>query len=248
MNAMASQITILTIVYSTVYSVTNQRKYQSSASLAFVQGIHRWPVNSPHKGPLTRKMLPFDDVIMFAIQDGNDVVNDTFKSISPIAKHLTSSKPFAGNVGELLNDVIWHGNTSCHDDVIKRKHFSRYWLFVRGIHRSPVNSPYKGQWRGALIFSMICAWINGWVNNREAGDLRRHRAHYDDIVMWCFLWCQPGETKVECRWFAMTWRSRDVITMLQLNDSDHSAFSNSKFTVILCSWNIPHIHWDVTHI
>ena len=63
-----------------------------------------------------------------------------------------------------------------HDDVIKWKHFPRYWPFVRGIHRSPVNSPHKGQWRGALIFSLICIWINGWVNNREAGDLRRYRA------------------------------------------------------------------------
>ena len=64
-----------------------------------------------------------------------------------------------------------------HDDVIKWKHFPRYWPFVRGIHRSLVNSPHKGQWRGALIFSLICLWINGWVNNREAGDLKRHRAH-----------------------------------------------------------------------
>ena len=60
-----------------------------------------------------------------------------------------------------------------HDDVIKWKHFPRYWPFVRGIHRSPVNSPHKGQWRGALMFTLICAQINGWVNNREAGDLRR---------------------------------------------------------------------------
>ena len=74
---------------------------------------------------------------------------------------------------------------SWSDDVIKWKHFSRYWPFVRGIHRSPVNSTHKGQWRGALIFSLICAWINGWVNNREAGDLRRHRAHYDVIIMIC---------------------------------------------------------------
>ena len=49
--------------------------------------------------------------------------------------------------------------------------------------RSPVNSPHKVQWRGALMFSLICSWINGWVNNREAGDLRRHSAHYDVIVM-----------------------------------------------------------------
>ena len=52
-----------------------------------------------------------------------------------------------------------------------------------GIHRSVVKSPQKGQWRGALMFSFICAWINDWVNNREAGDLRRHRAHHDVIVM-----------------------------------------------------------------
>ena len=57
-----------------------------------------------------------------------------------------------------------------HDDVIQWKHFQRYWLFVRGIHRPPLNSPHKVQWRGALIFSLIWAWINGWVNNPESGD------------------------------------------------------------------------------
>ena len=67
MSAMAPQLTSLTIVYSIVYSGADQIKYQSSASLAFVKGIHRWPVNSPHKEPLTRKMFPFDDVIMFII-------------------------------------------------------------------------------------------------------------------------------------------------------------------------------------
>ena len=70
-----------------------------------------------------------------------------------------------------------------HDDVIKLKHFPRYRPFVREIHRSPVNSPHKGDWRGAVMFSLICVWINGWVNNREAGGLRRYRAHYDVIVM-----------------------------------------------------------------
>ena len=65
-----------------------------------------------------------------------------------------------------------------HDDVIKWKHFARY--FVWRIHRK---IPNKGQRRGALLFSLTIAWINGWVNNRGAGDLRRHRAHYDVIVM-----------------------------------------------------------------
>ena len=70
-----------------------------------------------------------------------------------------------------------------HDDVIKWKHFPRYLPFVRGIHRSPVKSPHKGQWRGALMFTLICVWINGCVNNREAGDLRRYYAHYGVTVM-----------------------------------------------------------------
>ena len=74
-----------------------------------------------------------------------------------------------------------------HDDVIKWKKNPRYWPFVRGIHRSPVNSPHKGQWRGLLMFSFICTWIDGWVNNGEAGGLRRYRAHYDVIVMWSFV-------------------------------------------------------------
>ena len=70
-----------------------------------------------------------------------------------------------------------------HDDVIKWKHFPRYWPFVQGIHRWPVNSPHKGQWRGALMFSLISARINSWVNNRETEDLRRHHAHHDVTVM-----------------------------------------------------------------
>ena len=85
----------------------------------------------------------------------------------------------SGMTGELIRVLPW----DIHDDVIKWKHFPRNWPFVRGIHRSPVNSPQKGQWRGALMFSLICVRINNWVNNREAGDLRRHCGHYDVIVM-----------------------------------------------------------------
>ena len=72
---------------------------------------------------------------------------------------------------------------SKHDDVIKCKHFPRYWPFVRGNNRFPVNSLHKCQWRGALMFSLIGFWMNGWVNNREADDLRRYRAHNDVTVM-----------------------------------------------------------------
>ena len=94
-----------------------------------------------------------------------------------------------------------------HDDVIKWKHFPRYWP------RRPVNSPHKGQWCGALMFSMICAWINAWINNREAGDLRRHRAHYDvtvvtyifsewligtGAIVWLCEWSRPWEWGYIC--------------------------------------------------
>ena len=77
-GAIASQITSFTIVYSTVYSVTEQRKHQSSASLAYVRGIHRWPVKSPHKGPVTRKMFSFDDVIItlwFPVDSRNPITH-----------------------------------------------------------------------------------------------------------------------------------------------------------------------------
>ena len=84
MGAIASQITSLTIVYSTVYSDAFQRKHQSSTSLAFVRGIHRGPVNSPHKWPVTRKMSPFDDVIMIIISWEDNLTNDYMSGSSNI--------------------------------------------------------------------------------------------------------------------------------------------------------------------
>ena len=100
MEAIASQITSLTIVYSIVYSDADQRKYQSSASLAFVWGIHRGPVNSPHKWPVTRKMFPFDDVIMFQV-GWNDGVSYQF--LSPI----TDLEAYAGNSNHPFQPGKW---------------------------------------------------------------------------------------------------------------------------------------------
>ena len=114
----------------------------------------------------------------------------TLKNINHVTLLLTqiheSRVWICNRIEYLIWDVITQPfglNSIAHDDVIKWKHFPRYWPFVRGIHRSPVNSPHKGQWRGALMFSLICVWINGWVNNRKAGDLRLYRAHYDGSVM-----------------------------------------------------------------
>ena len=75
----------------------------------------------------------------------------------------------------ILNDITLLMMTSSN--------FPHSWPFVRGIHRWPVSSPHKGQWRGALMFSLISARINSWANNLEAGDLRSHRAHYEVTVM-----------------------------------------------------------------
>ena len=133
MRTMASQITSLTIIYSTVYSGADQRKHQSSASLAFVRGIHRWPWLLNH-------------VVLYHFE------------------HYLS---------EIV--ISWWRH--------QMETFSVLLAICAGIHRSPVNSPHKGQWHGALIFSLNCAGIKGRVNNREAGDLRRHGAHHDVIVM-----------------------------------------------------------------
>ena len=94
------------------------------------------------------------------------------------------------------NSLKWCDVSSVyHDDVIKWTFFPRYWPFVRGIHWSPIDSPYKDQWPGSLMFSLFSTWTNGWTNNRDAGDLRRHCAHYDVTVMCssqqshsCWVW------------------------------------------------------------
>ena len=91
-------------------------------------------------------------------------------------------------MGDTLPTLLQHhhnnpmGKLIFHDEVIKWKHFPRYWPFVRVNHRSPGNSPHKGQWCGALMFSLVCAW----TNTRDTDDLRCHRAHYDVTIMLAF--------------------------------------------------------------
>ena len=153
----------------------------------FVRGIHRSSVNSPHKGQ-------WRGALMFSL----------------ICARLNSwvHNRYGGDLKRyqihydviVMHNRLEPGNHQCdrclgshwrsyllfprpHDDVIKWKHFTRYWPFVRKIHRSPVNFPHKGQLRGPLMFSLICAWTNRWANNWDAGDLRRHRAHFDVTVI-----------------------------------------------------------------
>ena len=100
-------------------------------------------------------------------------------------KLLASLGPIPMTPAQLLpaSNYFIHMTLIIHDDIIKWKHFPRQFTICAGNSPLRVNSPHKGQWRRALVFSLICVWINGWVNTREAGDLRRHRAHYDVIVM-----------------------------------------------------------------
>ena len=106
-------------------------------------------------------------------------------TIEVMISHIYGTRNLSAICSLIINYIVW--SILCcriaHDDVIKWKNFPRYWPFVQGIQRSPVNSPHKGQWRRALMFSLINTRINGWVNNGEAGDLRRHHAHYDVTVM-----------------------------------------------------------------
>ena len=101
---------------------------------------------------------------------------------------LESFEP-SNRQGDRCDDLCVSVYGPLHDEVIK---FSALLAFVEGFHRSAVNSPHKGQWRGTLMFSLICIWTNGWVNNQDAGDLRRHRAHYDISVMSQAHICTPG--------------------------------------------------------
>ena len=106
----------------------------------------------------------------------------------------------------------------CHSLCIRRCGSLRPWwrhqtetfsaLLALCAGNSPVNSQHKGQWRGALMFSLICAWMNGWVNYREAGDLRRHRAHHDVTVMDYInngTYNFPQIRLLLCKWLLTLW-------------------------------------------
>ena len=128
MSPMASQITCLGIVYSTVYSGADQRKHQSSASLAFVRRIHRGPVNSPHKRPDMRKMFPFDDVIMCGLVKKDQISKPLSEGPSirnkhgvEIKKNTYQNSSFENAACKMTDEILW---------------FINFWLF------HPVSSQY----------------------------------------------------------------------------------------------------------
>ena len=137
-------------------------------------GTSQWPGGSASWGWTSRTTSSI----------GQDMVRAAVVATKNFGLTMQQFQPYDPGLTITVEWEHWRTRVvTIHDDVIRWKHFPRYWPFVRGIHRSPVNSPHKGQWRGAFMFSLICARINRWVNNREAGDLRRYRAHYNVIVM-----------------------------------------------------------------
>ena len=198
------------IVYSNVYSDAHQRKHHSSASLAFVWGIHQGLVNSPHKWPVMRKMFPFDDVIMVLARGGGH--NPDIETFSKLLALCNGNPPiFAGFLS--------------HDDVIKWEHFPRSWPFVRGIHRWPVNSPHKASDAelGCFLWSTykrLSKQSRGWWFETPLCPSWRHRNDHKVPVMQSFgvfsvrRLNKQSNTHSSCRWFETPRRSYNLCIML----------------------------------
>ena len=136
----------------------------------------------------------------------SSVLHSLLRPASSHTGHVTSSSGAA--VFELRPSGTLKYNVSIdlRDDVIKWKHLPRSCSFVRGVHRWPVDSPHKGQWRRALMASLSCARINNWANNRDSGDLSRHRAHCDISVM-------RQDFQTTCGWseyYVLPWSAIDI--------------------------------------
>ena len=232
----------------------HQRKHLSPRYQPFVRGIHRWSVDSPHKGPVTRKAFPLRDVMKKPSKCASGYRPHHAEFLLIYTDRLMSSwrlqMPCRQTCARQWATTMltgcwpwWHMSRIVHlllcithDEVIKWKHFPRYWPFVRRIHRSPVNSPNKGQWRRALMFSLICARINAWVNNSKAGDLRRKHAHYDVTVMQSSrkhgLW-EVGRSATH--WFLCYYQDRLLMATAR----------NGIYLTVFTAWMNNHTHYQV---
>ena len=134
-----------------------------------------------------------------------------------------------------------------HDDVIKWKHFPCCCPLVKGIHRPPVNSTHTDPWRGPLMFSLICAWINGSENNRGAYDLRRHHAHYDVTVMndltleWDVVQFKLGYRQIELKSTPQTWYYDQQVQPHTLLATSGECLFWAHFKRVLCGWYVVYV-------
>ena len=189
MGVMASQINSHTIVYSTVYSDVDQRKHQSSASLAFVRGIHRGLVNSSHKWPVTRKMFPFDDVIMF----------------------IVCTEPFHKGFYELKIKII--------ETFIRIfKLITRLWFFsecLRALYRNRINNFRKGLWcYGPLVFLSVSIYRH--INNVHKYDPCVNNFNINSIdssssLIWVSIGSGNGLSPLRCQ--AIAWTNAAILSI-----------------------------------
>ena len=189
MGAITSQITSLTIVYSTVDSGADQRKHQSSASLDFVRGIHRWPMNSLHKGPVTRKMFPFDDVIMNRIHISWGVVF-TSSNVCRVFDKVLQLRFLFFNLfsdNEYVNIDPWFTSLhavvdSCRSDCLL--------FFLGGWSNTEVNG------YNSLISNNCRPKLSAypwWRHQIYQSPVDSHKKA-SDAELWCFLWSAPEQT------------------------------------------------------
>ena len=213
MSPMASQISSLTIVYSTVYSGADQRKHQSFASLAFVGGIHRWPMNSPHKGPVTRKLFPFHDVIMgslaviilcfagnFWVAEGN-IQNNRWDCAKSCVLNLS-----------LLTGYHWQKRLH-HTSLFSTGHSS---LPSVGIHIYPSPHTFMLVWRHICHsrgkHTPLLIWRTIQIRNRVMSSLRCE-------IRFSFTWyCKPH--------LYILHRYYDSVTLLKIQVSCLNLYSD----------------------
>ena len=131
MGAIASQITSLTIVFSTVYSDADVRKHQSSASLASVRGIHRGPVNSPHKWPVTRKCFHLMTSSWIALNDGNKELSEFYTQVYPIEQYQKLTYLGQVKMAAILQTTFSNSSTNC---------LNCYWNLTEFTSKGPINS------------------------------------------------------------------------------------------------------------
>ena len=183
MSAMASQINSLTIVYSSLYSGADQRKHQSSASLAFDRRIHRWPENSPHKGPVTRKIFRLDDVIMRSLCPRSSfwrwfLTYSIFSCEQAAPRRLLSVCPSVRKRFFKVVTPLWIHPWLWYDAQSLKQHRVGALLFLKVIHRISRSYGTKNisptLTRIGRFRNVTPVWIDWWLWN-DAQSLRRHR-------------------------------------------------------------------------
>ena len=206
MGTIASQITSLTIVYSTVYSDADQRKHQSSASLAFVRRIHRGPVNSPHKWSVTQKMFPFDDVIMALGQShytsaSEAILNEWISRMKMHQMNVNASNEF--RVDSRLAPSQWETALLCNDVSHWLGTSLKSWNLLRTFNvaktKQSIPEPCASQWRHITVTSpQIAGNSIVFPKSCSGNNKSNNKASHCCLVVWGVLQKLPF---TKCQWY-----------------------------------------------